>query len=209
MKTALVICINLLGYSFIASAGPKCMSGAEMPFQQVFSEKTGLQKALQATNMAGLNAEAIVNTCEAICTGNAVLFYDNVALLIVDQNLTRTEKIKKFFKEDFYGTKCAEGNVPVATNSCDNSGQNFLRTALEDFADLIVDDIIINQSIDLNRQDSDGLSTIGWLNQKCNDKNADKEVSAYFCKQEKKYQCRAFKQLPKEEQKTPPKGCSV
>lgn len=190
------------------------MSGAELPFQQVFSDKTGLAKALEASNLAGLDVSGIEGACMAICSRDTKLFYDSIELLIKDKKLTREEKIKKFFKDYFYEVKCKEEIVILGTRSCDNSGQNFLRTAFEDFVDLTIDDMIVNQNIDLNRReevppDGDGKSTMEWLNMKCNDKGLDADVSKYFCSQEKNYKCRAFRQLPKAEQVNPPKGCSV
>lgn len=191
-------------------AGPKCLSGSEMPFQQVFNEKTGLNKALQASNLAGLDLNEIENACMAICSRDTKLFYDSIEIMIKDKKLNREERIKKFFKEYFDETRCNEDIVVYGTRSCDNSGQNFLRSAFEDFVDLTVDDMIVNQNIDLNRKDSlDGKSTMEWLNMKCNDKTQDAVVSKYFCTQEKNYKCRAFKQLPKGEQANPPKGCAI
>lgn len=209
MKKTMFAFMHVLSFS-LSYAGPKCMSGAQLPFQEVFSEKSGLGKALEASMKidSPINVEQIKWVCRAICSDNKQAFYDQVEVLMSGFKGTREEKIKKFYSDYFYETRCDSDSITIGVKTCENNGENFLRTSFEDFVDLTAEHMILNYNIDLNKKDSvDNMSTIEWLHSKCIE--PDLLVKDYFCKKEKQYACTAFKQLPKTEQKNPPKGCQI
>lgn len=213
MKEA-YISLFLLSFSFYSFSGPKCLSGAELPFQQVISDKTGLGNALAiAQKITPLDENLIDAVCISICGGNKENFLNSILSMmeqLPEAKGTKEEKIKAFFNGYYTDALCEVKLLTNGNKSCSHQGENFLRTAYWDRVDNVVEQMVLVYGVNLNQKDpDDNLSTVEWLDLKCKDKELLEADRKYFCTVLPIITCRAFRQLPKDQQYDPPKGCTI
>lgn len=214
MNKTVLIAFSVFFLNYEVLAAPKCLSGASLPYEQIISEKTGLDKALEVSQkMSLLDLNFMDAVCNSICNGNKDKFLDSIVAMmdqVKEVKGARDEKIKIFFSKYYNDAYCEAKLLTNGSKSCSHEGENFLRTAYIDRTESIVEQMVVVYGVDLNKKDEDDqMNTVEWLDTKCRDFGLLEADRKYFCNVLPTITCRAFKQLPKEQQKTPPKGCQI